>query len=1377
MPPVNALPAASTSEDRLALLMQRIERKRQEEQQKPPPAPPGANGPSSPNGGAEGTEGGSGPGGGAAPRGASPARDDYRGPNPEADDRTAKTRSITGHEATRVASEPDRRAIDERTEQRRVDTHLAEGHRVVASPKSTDDAPAPAPTDDVEQRVADALPTYSERFQEERKRFDEQHRAQLDRLATMLAEQKKREPVASNLASDRSVRASPFANTVDCRDCHPDRTPPSFDLSSSFERLRGAPMPRTGSNPFAPVKVDHPELKRELDQRFDEAAGDRDPAARGALAKRYSERLATDELPQARAYEKHFRRQEAARLGDAAAAPGVDPTERERLLTLSHELTRRPMSSGTAQFVDQLERTPTSQLSHRDSKAALQTIRAHRPVDASTYDPVTGIQPGNDELFYSRAEQAQLFDPKRYATKAAPDPLQRPLFTGEKCYDCHPSKKDDIGFSLSTFPKLDTPSLDELVRGERMKFDEAVANKIRADHPGVAPNSERHAELTEKYREEDRLRRRLELAGDDPRNRLKIAPDAMTPEQRRVYDDHVANHRLGVLEDKIRPHFARLDSEYTKNGWGPDSPFYGVDREAFLADVASKDVDRVSTYERFRALDATDSFERDNPTLFDADPSSFESFRDRVEERERQRTPTLDPTDVRRLLGGEKCYACHPNKRHERLAPLDLSSFFDKGRPTTWPEQKTTEVLAPTPAEPTSPLYFSGEKQMRAAGLEEHDIAERMKAVREDPNNPIPYLRKPMSDLDDAQHRQVSEDYTRYAVEKTKRELRTSLVEKVGRQVDELDSTFDRILADQGVIGDLADGIKNNLGSKGGWLIDSELGSNAVVRTIGEAYRAKRAVRDLANFDGSHDEFVAEYQKRIGDLRTKLDAIPKHIDRFNSSQSNWVEGISDIASVSAALGAAALAPVTGGASLLVGATVGAMTKVGTKGLDAVTGSGDYDGNVGLDLLKGGLNGLSATGTNMLAQSVAKKMLANQAAKLATGQGVSMLTRGTIWGTTMTAEGALDGYIVGTGSSLIDGKSFSESQMNGLRGMAFGAVLNPLAQGSTRGLSRLWRGKPKVAEVPDRAPQRAPDADLTAPKTPEVDAPPRLAPRAFAEIAEKVDEAATALQRTLDEWPHTQGAGAKQRVRVERMAEEVALARKLLDQNPTEATAKAAQELLDASEPMRRAALEYGALQRPQRPPGQLGEAELEAFHRAQNEYRAAEKTARHQLVDAYQTTQRPIYESLRKTAGISVEPLDPTKRGAFGKDPIAEVERLKVADGEAPNRAYAELEIDGKRHPIGPSRSGGGAEEAVPNNPYEAQARHLEAVQGQHNKSRANDSEVRLLGLVDEALAKSGGKPGTLRIFTELPPCPSCQRVMAKFRADHPNVTIEVYHQ
>ncbi|MBI3925150.1 MAG: hypothetical protein HY319_06385 [Armatimonadetes bacterium] len=477
-------------------------------------------------------------------------------------------------------------------------------------------------------------------------------------------------------------------------------------------------------------------------------------------------------------------------------------------------------------------------------------------------------------------------------------------------------------------------------------------------------------------------------------------------------------------ESLTRDRETQVRAEYQRNGWWGDSPYWGVDREAFLADVASRPLETVSPADTTRALLATEAFRRDNPDIFASRSDDFASSR----------------------AGG-------------------------------------------------SDLYFRDLAQMRAAGLGADDVAARKRAIAEDPNNPVAYLRKPMAELDDAAHARATQDYTRYAVERLESQMSRQLdITRVGREVERLDQHFDRILEHQGVVADAADWVKNSWGRPGGWVIDSDRGSDAVVSAIGEAYNARRAVQDMRNFRGTDAEFKAEYQRRVDALRGRIDTVNQGIAGFNESQDAWVEGTTDtLAAVGGTLAGVASAPFTGGVGgVAVGAGTGAAIKTGLKGLDAWTGDHAYQGDVVGDLLKGGITGGLGAAAGLGTQALSTRLLQGATARLGAGQSLSMLSRMGIVGGVEAGGGAMEGYLGQTANSLIDGKSLSEASLDGLRGAAFGTVLAPLGRGATEGLGYLWRGvdAPRVAPY-GGSPRVAPDGG--SPRVTPDGGTPRVAP--------------------------------------------------------------------------------------------------------------------------------------------------------------------------------------------------------------------------------------------------------------------------------------------
>lgn len=295
---------------------------------------------------------------------------------------------------------------------------------------------------------------------------------------------------------------------------------------------------------------------------------------------------------------------------------------------------------------------------------------------------------------------------------------------------------------------------------------------------------------------------------------------------------------------------------------------------------------------------------------------------------------------------------------------------------------------------------------------------------------------------------------------------RHAAIQALTAQVDGLEHHFDKMLAERGIVGRFADGIKNNVGLEGGWLVDSRLGSDAVVSSVRDVARARNALNALRDFKGDDKAFDKAYGEAAKNLEGKLKGAAEHVQEFAKSQAAWVDGLTDVAAVTTAVGAAAF---TGGASLVVGALVGATTKVGLKGLDAATGSGSYDGSVFGDLLKGGFAGGSGVLTGRLAQQLAR----SSASRLTGLLGEGLATRATSMALGEAGAGMLDGGAVSSFSTLVDGGSFSDAFKNGVRGTAFGGLLGPLVGGSTRltasGWSRIANAVRAGSPLPDRVP--------------------------------------------------------------------------------------------------------------------------------------------------------------------------------------------------------------------------------------------------------------------------------------------------------------------
>lgn len=781
-----------------------------------------------------------------------------------------------------------------------------------------------------------------------------------------------------DVLADRRV----ILNNKDCMRCHPD---PNRD--------RYKPLPRF--DPPAPRATDA-DIAAHLRGQFERSAKDLSPSDRAGFADAYARRLSAGD-PRAPDAGRRFADQ--LRLDEAALLRRTGGAENQQR---ANELIARTATPEQRTVLDALKAAKPQEISYRDGGDALRLLDELKPADQANYAANTNIRRGDEAHFLSDREVNRLFDSRVWMNNGEAfinrDAIMR--MNNKDCIRCHPSRetpkldpsffgREPYSMKAAVQPKIDTPEKaaehyltqrDARFSGDRTKWDPATQTAFTAERSRLLS--------------EDRQRAEISARPDDPTARFRHDKSKLTPEQRKVFDDHARLYEVRSLEQKIRPGFDRLDAEYKANNWAPDSQWYGVDNAAFMQDLAKRATDdpsKISRYDGWRGLNASEDYRKQNPEVFAARPDGFAASR----------------------AGGNE-------------------------------------------------LYYRNIDEMRAARVD--DLAAREAAIKADPNSPIAYLKKPMSELSGPALDTVTQDYSRYGIERLEQTMRSQTVAGVGREVDRLDKHFDRMLREQGVVGDTANWLKNNIGSDGGWIVDSRLGSNAVTNTIGKAYAAKQAVLELQNFKGSPEEFRKAYETRVGALQDSLRGVDQHMREFQKSQENWVEGIADVGSTIAAVGAVAAAPVTGGASLLVGAAVGASAKVGIKGLDAMTGSGEYQGNVLMDLGTGGVNGLTGVGSGMAARKASETLLKNATAKLAAGETLPMLTRAGIFTSTRMGVGAADGFVSQTANGTIRGEK--DPLAHGLRGAAFGAVLFPLGEGASAGLGKLWKAARGVeAPVP------------------------------------------------------------------------------------------------------------------------------------------------------------------------------------------------------------------------------------------------------------------------------------------------------------------------
>lgn len=269
----------------------------------------------------------------------------------------------------------------------------------------------------------------------------------------------------------------------------------------------------------------------------------------------------------------------------------------------------------------------------------------------------------------------------------------------------------------------------------------------------------------------------------------------------------------------------------------------------------------------------------------------------------------------------------------------------------------------------------------------------------------------------------------------------------INTKIEELKNRLSSVKEEQGLIGKAWDGIKNFVGLGAG--------SN----------KAEKAIEQYENGEISYEE--AE------------EAITKYEDGQNMS----VDVVGDIVSGIVSVGAVAFAPFTGGASLLVGAAAGAVTKVAVKGADSLIGGRDYNlKDFGYDIITGSINGLMAPVTNAIggvagtgvakacglnvaktatkeaAEGVATtgakgfltRLLANQGAEYVAKEGAeagvkTVLAKVAAYGTDMAIDGALGGATDGFARTIAEG-DFENMGKNLKEGFVGGLIASPVIGG-------------------------------------------------------------------------------------------------------------------------------------------------------------------------------------------------------------------------------------------------------------------------------------------------------------------------------------------
>ena len=270
----------------------------------------------------------------------------------------------------------------------------------------------------------------------------------------------------------------------------------------------------------------------------------------------------------------------------------------------------------------------------------------------------------------------------------------------------------------------------------------------------------------------------------------------------------------------------------------------------------------------------------------------------------------------------------------------------------------------------------------------------------------------------------------------------------------QLKAELNKTKGEQGLIGKAWDGVKNLFGMKAG--------SNNVEKAIEQLEKG---------------EITQEEAQEV-------------LTKYQDGQKMCVDVVGDMISGIVAVGCAAVAPLTGGASLLVAAGAGAAVKVAIKGADCAVGGRDYKlKDFGYDLITGSINGAMAPITNALGgvvgtgvakvcglnagkvivketgekvieesvkqagKSLLSNLLAKQGTEYIAKEGAKVGLKTTLatiaaYGADMAVDGALGGATDGFARSLAEG-DFENMGENVTQGFVGGLIAAPVIGGGFR----------------------------------------------------------------------------------------------------------------------------------------------------------------------------------------------------------------------------------------------------------------------------------------------------------------------------------------
>lgn len=94
-----------------------------------------------------------------------------------------------------------------------------------------------------------------------------------------------------------------------------------------------------------------------------------------------------------------------------------------------------------------------------------------------------------------------------------------------------------------------------------------------------------------------------------------------------------------------------------------------------------------------------------------------------------------------------------------------------------------------------------------------------------------------------------------------------------------------------------------------------------------------------------------------------------------------------------------------------------------------------------------------------------------------------------------------------------------------------------------------------------------------------------------------------------------------------------------------------------------------------------------------------------------------------------------------------------------------------------PSVKGSGISVKTESSPFKAtEVNGDNIVNGEGAWSRDVDTEYKMLSDIQSRLGDNYNASGTIKLYTELEPCPSCQSVIEQFKQMYPNIDVEVVY-